>query len=48
METQHRKLTNQTKQTQLTVLPDEKISFGQSALLGLQHVMAMDVYVVPF
>lgn len=48
METQHRKLNNQTKQTQLTVLPDEKISFGQSALLGLQHVMAMDVYVVPF
>ncbi|WP_172954453.1 uracil-xanthine permease family protein [Solibacillus sp. R5-41] len=32
----------------LTVLPDEKVSFGQSALLGLQHVMAMDVYVVPF
>ena len=48
METQHRKLTNQSRQTQLTVLPDEKISFGQSALLGLQHVMAMDVYVVPF
>lgn len=48
METQHRKLTNQSRPTQLTVLPDEKISFGQSALLGLQHVMAMDVYVVPF
>lgn len=32
----------------LTVLPDEKVSFGQSALLGLQHVLAMDVYVVPF
>ncbi|MEG0386235.1 MAG: solute carrier family 23 protein [Solibacillus sp.] len=32
----------------LTVLPDEKVSFGQTALLGLQHVMAMDVYVVPF
>ncbi|WP_018751219.1 solute carrier family 23 protein [Paenibacillus sanguinis] len=33
---------------QLTVLPDQKISFGQSAILGLQHVLAMDVYVVPF
>jgi len=49
VETQHSKLTNETrKTTKLTVLPDEKISIGQSALLGLQHVMAMDVYVVPF
>lgn len=32
----------------LTVLPDEKVSFGQSTLLGLQHVLAMDIYVVPF
>lgn len=49
METQHSKLTNTTrKTTKLTVLPDEKVSIGQSALLGLQHVMAMDVYVVPF
>ena len=43
---------NQDKHTsnsqKLTVLPDEKVSLGQSALLGLQHVMAMDVYVVPF
>lgn len=36
------------KQKSLTVLPDEKISFGKSAILGLQHVLAMDVYVVPF
>lgn len=36
------------KQKRLTVLPDEKISFGKSAILGLQHVLAMDVYVVPF
>ncbi len=49
METQQSKLTNTTsKTTKLTVLPDEKVSIGQSALLGLQHVMAMDVYVVPF
>ncbi|TQR16520.1 uracil-xanthine permease family protein [Psychrobacillus soli] len=32
----------------LTVGPDEKVSRGQSILLGLQHVLAMDVYVVPF
>ncbi|MGZ9586464.1 uracil-xanthine permease family protein [Paenibacillus marinisediminis] len=38
----------QVKSQHLTVLPDEKISFGKSALLGLQHVLAMDVYVVPF
>ena len=49
METQNNKLVNdKISPTHLTVLPDEKISFGQSALLGLQHVMAMDVYVVPF
>lgn len=34
--------------TPLTVLPDQKLSFGKSAILGLQHVLAMDVYVVPF
>ena len=38
----------QTKSQHLTVSPDEKISFGKSAILGLQHVVAMDVYVVPF
>ncbi|WP_339318035.1 solute carrier family 23 protein [Paenibacillus sp. FSL R10-2734] len=32
----------------LTVLPDEKVSFGKSIILGFQHVLAMDVYVVPF
>ncbi|MGE7837966.1 uracil-xanthine permease family protein [Viridibacillus arvi] len=49
METQNNKLTKDKINTpHLTVLPDEKVSFGQSALLGLQHVMAMDVYVVPF
>lgn len=36
-----------TKQN-LTIEPDEKVSFGRSAILGLQHVVAMDVYVVPF
>lgn len=49
MESQKNKqANNQSNTQQLTVLPDEKISFGQSAFLGLQHVMAMDVYVVPF
>jgi len=47
VETQHNQL-NEKRKTQLTVLPDEKVSYSQSALLGLQHVMAMDVYVVPF
>ncbi|WP_449600432.1 uracil-xanthine permease family protein [Paenibacillus sp. Marseille-Q9583] len=32
----------------LTVLPDEKVSLGKSIILGFQHVLAMDVYVVPF
>lgn len=36
------------KPEHLTVLPDEKVSLGKSAILGLQHVLAMDVYVVPF
>lgn len=49
METKTNKLAEDQINTQrLTVLPDEKVSFGQSALLGLQHVLAMDVYVVPF
>ena len=26
----------------------DKLPLGQTALLGLQHVLAMDVYVVPF
>lgn len=32
----------------LTLSPDNPISLKQSILLGLQHVMAMDIYVVPF
>ncbi len=36
------------KSQHLTVLPDEKVSFSKSAFLGLQHVLAMDIYVVPF
>lgn len=38
----------QLKAQLLTVHPDDKLSFGKSALLGFQHVLAMDVYVVPF
>ncbi len=32
----------------LTVGHDEVLPLGQSVFLGLQHVLAMDVYVVPF
>ena len=32
----------------LTVGPDEPLAPGRAALLGLQHVLSMDVYVVPF
>lgn len=32
----------------LTVQPDEKISVVKSVILGFQHVLAMDIYVVPF
>ncbi|MHA0856742.1 uracil-xanthine permease family protein [Paenibacillus sp. CMAA1364] len=49
MKTQTNKQDSAQERLQhLTVLPDEKISFGKSAVLGLQHVLAMDVYVVPF
>ncbi|WP_086445520.1 uracil-xanthine permease family protein [Candidatus Enterococcus lemimoniae] len=39
---------NQVKTSKLTVGPNDDLSIGQSALLGIQHVLAMDVYVVPF
>lgn len=32
----------------LIAQPDDQLSLGKSLLLGLQHVLAMDVYVVPF
>lgn len=32
----------------LTALPDDRLSVGKALLMGLQHVLAMDVYVVPF
>lgn len=47
MEIPTHKLTNNNN-NRLTVGPDEKVNLGQSLLLGLQHVLAMDVYVVPF
>lgn len=40
-------MRTETKQ-KLTIGPDEKIPLGRSIFLGLQHVIAMDVYVVPF
>ena len=33
---------------QLIARPDDKVSIPKALLLGMQHVMAMDVYVVPF
>lgn len=35
-------------ETVLVWRPDDPLPFGKAALLGLQHVLAMDVYVVPF
>ena len=35
------------EKAQLLVGPDEKISTTEATLLGLQHVLAMDVYVPP-
>lgn len=32
----------------LQIGPDDNISAGKALLLGLQHVLAMDIYVVPF
>ncbi|HAB95466.1 MAG TPA: xanthine/uracil permease, partial [Enterococcus sp.] len=37
-----------TKNKHLTIGMNEDIPFGQAVLLGLQHVLAMDVYVPPF
>lgn len=34
--------------SKLTVGPEDDLSLGQSLVLGIQHVLAMDVYVVPF
>ncbi|MEG2709005.1 MAG: solute carrier family 23 protein [Vagococcus sp.] len=37
-----------SQKSHLTVGVDEPLSLSQSILLGIQHVLAMDVYVVPF
>ncbi|MFW7393103.1 solute carrier family 23 protein, partial [Vagococcus fluvialis] len=37
-----------SQKSRLTVGVDEPLSLSQSILLGIQHVLAMDVYVVPF
>ncbi|MBP1041873.1 purine/pyrimidine permease [Vagococcus sp. BWB3-3] len=37
-----------TTNSRLTVGPNEAVSTPQAILLGIQHVLAMDVYVVPF
>ena len=41
---------NEQKQYDGTLLvgPDEKLPFAESIFLGLQHLLAMDIYVVPF
>ncbi|ALC91358.1 xanthine/uracil permease [Bacillus sp. FJAT-18017] len=35
------------QKTNITVGVDEKISWGKAALLGMQHVLAMDLYIAP-
>ncbi|GAY73394.1 xanthine permease [Lentilactobacillus kosonis] len=35
------------KENGLLYGPEDKVSYFQSGLLGLQHVLAMDVYVPP-
>ncbi|MEG0293737.1 uracil-xanthine permease family protein [Enterococcus sp.] len=40
--------SNQVKKSHLTIGVNDPIPLGQAILLGLQHVLAMDVYVVPF
>ncbi|GAF36115.1 xanthine permease [Lentilactobacillus farraginis DSM 18382 = JCM 14108] len=37
----------QRKDNGLLYGPEDKVSYFQSGLLGLQHVLAMDVYVPP-
>ena len=37
-----------SKKNNLTIGVNDNIPFGQSLILGLQHVLAMDVYVPPF
>ena len=39
---------SQSQESHLTIGVDEPISTPQSIFLGIQHVLAMDVYVVPF
>lgn len=40
--------TEERYEGQLIARPEDKVSLPKALLLGLQHVMAMDVYVVPF
>lgn len=41
-------MSESAREVKLAVGPEESLPFGKAALLGLQHVLAMDVYVVPF
>ncbi len=41
-------MENTQTNIKLTVGTDDSISWTQSIILGLQHLLAMDVYVVPF
>lgn len=40
--------TQALPESTLVARPDDRLSASKSLLLGLQHVLAMDVYVVPF
>jgi xanthine/uracil permease len=41
-------MERKTNEGILVSSPDDALPPGKAALLGLQHVLAMDVYVVPF
>lgn len=41
-------MTSTTDETALISRPEDPLPIGRAFLLGLQHVLAMDVYVVPF
>ena len=47
-ENEENETVESTKNKHLTIGMNEDIPFGQAVLLGLQHVLAMDVYVPPF
>lgn len=41
-------MENKKYEGQLIAYPDDKLALPEALLLGLQHLLAMDIYVVPF